>query len=78
MERVQATLEISERRAGRVLGQPRSTQRYEGVPDEYEERLAVRMKALGSCIHAGPVAHWSAAAGRRLAGQPHARATALA
>jgi transposase InsO family protein len=46
VEHVQATLEVSERRACRVLGQPRATQRYEAEPDEYEARLVTRMKEL--------------------------------
>ena len=48
MEHAQATLEVSERRACRVLGQPRSTQRYEAEPDEYEARLVERMKELAA------------------------------
>lgn len=48
VEHAQATLEVSERRACRVLGQPRSTQRYAAEPDEYEARLVSRMKELAA------------------------------
>lgn len=37
---------VSERRACRVVGQHRSTQRYEGVPGDYELRLVKAMNAL--------------------------------
>jgi putative transposase len=39
-------LEVSERRACRALGQPRSTQRYEPVGSEYNERLRERLVEL--------------------------------
>ena len=48
VEHVQAALAVSERRACRVLGQARSTQRYEAEPDEYEVRLVARMKELAA------------------------------
>jgi hypothetical protein len=34
---------VSERRACRLLGQHRSTQRYQAVPGDYEQRLVKRM-----------------------------------
>ncbi len=37
---------MSERRACRALGQPRSTQRYRPQPNEFERRLVVRMLEL--------------------------------
>jgi putative transposase len=40
--------EVSERRACRVVGQHRSTQRYERVPAEYELRLVARMNDLAA------------------------------
>ncbi len=39
---------VSERRACRVLGQHRSTQRYEAVPVDYEQRLVKRMNELAA------------------------------
>jgi transposase InsO family protein len=39
---------VSERRACRVVGQHRSTQRYERVPAEYELRLVARMNELAA------------------------------
>ena len=39
---------VSERRACRVLGQRRSTQRYEPVPVEYEQGLVKRMNELAA------------------------------
>src|SRR5438093_6828028 len=39
---------VSERRACRVLGQHRSTQRYEPVPVDYEQRLVKRMNELAA------------------------------
>jgi putative transposase len=39
---------VSERRACRVVGQHRSTQRYERVPAEYELRLVERMNELAA------------------------------
>jgi putative transposase len=43
---VRAELEQSERRVCRVLGQPRSTQRYKAVPRDGDERLVRRMHEL--------------------------------
>ncbi len=43
---VQATLEVSERRACRTVGQPRSTQRYRAKTRECEAALIQRMHAL--------------------------------
>ncbi|HEX9713800.1 MAG TPA: IS3 family transposase [Actinomycetota bacterium] len=37
---------VSERRACKVIGQHRSTQRYEGVPGDYELKLVKRMNEL--------------------------------
>ena len=39
---------VSERRACRVLGQHRSTQRYQPVPVDYEQRLVKRMNELAA------------------------------
>ena len=39
---------VSERRACRVLGQHRSTQRYQAVPADYEQRLVKRMNELAA------------------------------
>lgn len=39
---------VSERRACRVVGQHRSTQRYERVPAEYELRLVARMNEIAA------------------------------
>ena len=44
--RVRRSLRISERRACRVLKQPRQTQRYETEAKEEEQRLMARMLAL--------------------------------
>jgi transposase InsO family protein len=43
---VRATLDPSERRVCRVLGQPRSTQRYAAAPRDGDERLVRRMHEL--------------------------------
>jgi putative transposase len=43
---VQRQLDVSERRACRVLGQPRTTQRYGPSPDEEEKRLESRLLEL--------------------------------
>ena len=39
---------VSERRACRVVGQHRSTQRYQRLPAEYELRLVARMNELAA------------------------------
>jgi hypothetical protein len=39
---------VSQRRACRVVGQHRSTQRYEGVPGDYEMRLVKAMNELAA------------------------------
>ena len=44
--KVVAALGISERRACRALGQPRSSQRYVGTEREREEELLLRIRAL--------------------------------
>jgi transposase InsO family protein len=41
-----AAFEVSERRAGRALGVPRSSQRYVGTEREREEELLLRIRAL--------------------------------
>lgn len=46
VEQVQAVLDVSERRVCRVLGQPRSTERYKKRIAEDEEILRARMVAL--------------------------------
>jgi len=46
VEPAQTTLEVSERRACDVIGQPRSTQRYEGKERNDEKLLVVRMLDL--------------------------------
>lgn len=46
MTHVQKHLDQSERRVCRVLGQPRSTQRYEAVPRDGDEHLVRRMHEL--------------------------------
>ena len=46
VEQVQQVLGVSERRACRVIGQPRSTQRYQHRSAEDEERLIKRIIEL--------------------------------
>ena len=46
MHQLQAEFDVSERRACRVLDQPRSTQRYESSPRDDETALAKRMREL--------------------------------
>jgi putative transposase len=46
VEHVQTELDVSERRACRVVEQPRSTQRYPKKQSEYEKRLVERMHEL--------------------------------
>jgi putative transposase len=46
VEHAQRSLKVSERRACRVLGQSRSTQRYEAPEDEEEKRLISAMRRL--------------------------------
>jgi putative transposase len=46
VEHVRRRLEVSERRACRVIGQPRSSQRYAGRKAESDRRLAERMVEL--------------------------------
>ena len=48
VEQVQRTLDVSERRACRVLGQPRATQRYHKQTADDEEQLTKRIVALAS------------------------------
>ena len=48
VEQVQTVMDVSERRVCRVLGQPRSTQRYRKHMVEDEEILIARMVALAS------------------------------
>ena len=48
VEQVQTVMDVSERRVCRVLGQPRSTQRYKKRIAEDEEILTTRMVALAS------------------------------
>ena len=48
MEHVQRTLGVSERRACRVLDQPRSTQRYSGNPSADEAVLTEHIIQLAS------------------------------
>jgi transposase InsO family protein len=48
VEHVQQVLEVSERRACRVIGQPRSTQRHAIKPADDEEMLTQRITALAS------------------------------
>ena len=45
---VQEVLGVSERRACRVIGQPRSTQRYEKRPADDEEQLRMRIVEIAS------------------------------
>ena len=52
---VQDVLEVSERRAGRVIGQPRSRQRYEKRPADDEEQLRMRIVDLASQYGRYPV-----------------------
>ncbi len=47
MRHVQRTLDVSERRACRVLGQARSTQRYESKRPDLDRLLVKRMEELG-------------------------------
>ena len=46
VERDVQALGVSERRACRALGQPRSTQRYVGTEREREEELSLRIRTL--------------------------------
>jgi len=46
VEQVEETLEVSERRACQVIGQPRSTQRYEPREADRDQALVQRMHAL--------------------------------
>ncbi len=46
MRHVQRTMDVSERRACRVLGQPRATQRYEPKKPDRDRGLVKRMKQL--------------------------------
>ena len=39
---------LSQRRTCKIIGQPRSTQRYEKTPNEYKEKLRARVIALAS------------------------------
>jgi len=48
VEQVQKVMDVSERRVCRVLGQPRSTQRYQKRIAQDEEVLTTRMVALVS------------------------------
>lgn len=48
MNCVMKKLNVSERRACRVLGQNRSVQRYDGISDEYNEKFRSRVIALAS------------------------------
>ena len=48
VEQVQRTLDVSERRACRVLGQPRATQRYHKQTADDEAQLTQRIVALAS------------------------------
>ncbi len=48
VEQVQEALDVSERRVCRVLGQPRSTQRYKKRVVDDEEILTARIIALAS------------------------------
>ena len=48
MEHVLENLDVSERRACRVLKQPRSTQRYQARIAPDEEKLTARVIALAS------------------------------
>jgi hypothetical protein len=48
VEQVQTVLDVSERRVCRVLGQPRSTQRYSKHVADDEEILTARIIALAS------------------------------
>lgn len=46
MRRLEQTFSVSQRRACRILDQPRSTQRYQRRPNEQEQRLVKRMHEL--------------------------------
>lgn len=46
MAHLQRKFKVSERRACRVIGQTRSTQRYAAVPSDFEARLVKEMRAL--------------------------------
>ena len=48
MEHVREALKVSERRACRVLGQARSTQRHRELSSQYEERLVHQMTELAT------------------------------
>jgi len=48
VDQVQIVMDVSERRVCRVLGQPRSTQRYQNRIAQDEEILTGRMVALAS------------------------------
>ena len=55
VEQVQRVLNVSERRACRVMGQPRGTQRYEKRPLDDEEQLRERIVYLASRFGRYPV-----------------------
>ena len=48
VQQVQAVLDVSERRACRVIGQPRATQRYEKQQADDEEQLREQIVYLAS------------------------------
>ena len=70
---MKALLGVSERRACRVLGHPRSTQRYEPKPVEDEKALTEEIVALASPVRQVrlPQDHRSSEASR-LASEPQA------
>ena len=46
VDHLQEALELSERRACKVVGQPRSTQRYDVPPDTEEDRLREHLREI--------------------------------
>jgi transposase InsO family protein len=76
---LQEAFGVSERRACRVLGQPRSTQRQRPSLREEEERLVRRILRVGAAASALRLpADLGAAAPGRAEGQPQARLAAVA
>jgi len=91
VEQVQEVLDVSERRVCRVLGQPRSTQRYKKRIADDEESLSARIVALASeygrytctaqarsAVQVWLSAYHRPTASGRLAGEPQACGADLA
>ena len=76
---LQGELELSQRRACKVVGQPRATQRHTPQPDPAEERLRARLQAFSEQRPRAGLPHGlRAVAAGRAARQCEARATIVA